>query len=68
MVILRRTLMEPKTALVGVMLETSFARFNTSMAIQRRDGTVPSIWSLGSGVHGQNSRQSREAMDVDVES
>jgi len=32
LIIVRRTLTEPKTALAGVMLDTSFARFTASMA------------------------------------
>ena len=32
LIIVRRTLTEPKTALAGVILDTSFARFITSMA------------------------------------
>jgi len=32
LIIVRRMLAEPKTALAGVILETSFARFKPSMA------------------------------------
>lgn len=33
LIIVKRRLTEPKTALAGVMLETSFARFMVSMAV-----------------------------------
>ena len=33
LIIVSRTLTDPKTALAGVMLETSFARFMASMAV-----------------------------------
>jgi hypothetical protein len=33
LIAVRRTLAEPKTALAGVMLEISFARFRASMAM-----------------------------------
>jgi len=38
-IIVRRTLTVPKTALAGVMLETSFARFKASMAIFSEERT-----------------------------
>ena len=37
LIIVRRMLAEPKRALAGVMLETSFARFRPSMAIPREE-------------------------------
>ena len=37
----RRTLTEPKTALAGVMLETSFARFMASMAAFSEEMALP---------------------------
>ena len=47
----RRILAEPKTALAGVILETSFARFNASINTFNAD-MVPSCslgcWVLGS--------------------
>ena len=45
MIIVRITLTEPKTALAGVMLEASFARFKASMAVFNTE-TTPSC-SLG---------------------
>lgn len=38
--IVRRILMEPRTALVGVRLESSFARFVTSMIAFSKEGTL----------------------------
>ena len=38
---MRRTLTEPKTALAGVMLEISFARFVASMATSSEERTLP---------------------------
>ena len=37
MIIVKRTLTEPKTALAGVALETSFARFKASMAASNKE-------------------------------
>ena len=39
LIIVRRTLTVPKTALAGVTLETSFARFMTSMAASDEERT-----------------------------
>ena len=41
MIIVKRTLTEPKTALAGVMLETSFARFMASMATFNEETAPP---------------------------
>ena len=53
MIIVRITLTEPKTALAGVILEISFARFKASMAIFNAE-IAPSRplgrWDLGSMV------------------
>ena len=37
LIIVRRALAEPKRALAGVMLDTSFARFRPSMATSREE-------------------------------
>jgi len=41
LIIVRRTLTVPKTALAGVTLETSFARFRASMAIFSEERAPP---------------------------
>jgi len=58
--IVRRILTEPKTALAGVILETSFARFMVSMATFNEE-MAPSrpfgCWGLASIVEIQRSGQ-----------
>ena len=56
LIIVRRTLTEPKTALAGVMLETSFARFMASMATFNAE-RIPSLgfcpWEFASIVESR---------------
>ena len=58
--ITRRTLTVPKTTLVGIMLEISFARL-TSMAAFNEMVTLPVLRSLGLGGHGCYEKAVRSA-------
>ena len=58
MIIVRRMVTEPKTALAGVMLETSFARFRVSMATfskERAPSRPFGRWDLAAMVEMQDS-------------
>ena len=58
----RRTLTEPKTALAGVTLETSFARFMASIATfndERTPSRRSCRWESGSMVEGQGRGERR---------
>ena len=55
LIIVRRALAELKTALAGVVFETSFAGFVASIAIFNEEGVVLPTRSLGLGSRGSES-------------
>ena len=60
LIIVRRTLTEPKTALAGVMLATSFARFKVSMATFNDERTSSRRFSCRESANMVESRDGCE--------
>ena len=57
-IMVRRTQTEPKTALAGVILESSFARFKPSMAALSEERTLfcaSGCWDISAMVEAQGS-------------
>ena len=61
LIIVRRTLAEPKTALAGVMLEISFVRFRASIVTFKVERVVPFplfCWDFGAIVESRGRKDS----------